>query len=195
MKYVIALALSIFAAQSHADSWAPAKVAGLASPTGEVVVRVVPGRNLDATYGFSGAQKGDAAIATFYRLHSSGNYVKYREISLLNPVAPIFSAVSDSGGLVTLDNWHNMGAGNAVVAVYAPGGKVLRSYSLADIYTEAEVKMFDHSASSIWWRCPSQPVFEPRESVLVFMDTLGANVEVSLKTGAVTRNVTVQKSC
>jgi hypothetical protein len=195
MKYALALALSLLAATVLADSWPAAKVAGVASPTGQVVVRVVPGMNLDATYGFSGAQKGAAATAVFYRLDPAANYVKYREISLLNPIAPVFAAVSDSGELVTLDNWHNMGLGDSVVVVYSPEGTVRRSYRLNDIYAESEIKAFDRSTSSIWWRCPSPPIFEPRTSALELMDAVGANVEISLKTGAVKRNPTSQKGC
>lgn len=195
MKYALALLLSLLAAAVCADSWAPTKGAGLASPTGQVVVRVVPGTNIDATYGRSGAQKGNAATAIFYRLDSAANYVRYRDVSLLNPIAPVFAAVSDSGELVTLENWHNMGQGNGVVAVYSPEGKVLRSYQLADIYTEAEIKMFERSTSSIWWRCPSLPMFEPRTSTLELKDVLGANVEINLKTGVVRRTPTSQKGC
>ena len=195
MKYALALALSLLAAAVLADSWPAAKAAGVASPTGQVVVRVVPGTNLDATYGFSGAQKGKAATALVYRLNPAGNYVKYREVSLLNPIAPVFAAVSDSGELVTLDNWHNMGLGEAVVVVYSPEGTVRRSHRLADIYTDAEVQTFERSTSSIWWRCPSTPIFEPRTSSLELMDVLGANVEVNLKTGAVKRTPASQKGC
>jgi hypothetical protein len=195
MKYALALALSLLATFARADSWPAAKAAGVASPTGQVVVRVVPGTSLDATYGFSGAQKGKAATAVFYRLDPAGNYVKYRETSLLNPIAPVFAAVSDAGELVTLDNWHNMGLGDAVVIVYSPEGTVRRSHRLADIYTDAEVKTFERSTSSIWWRCPSTPILEPRTSSLELMDALGANVEINLKTGAVRRNPSSQKGC
>jgi hypothetical protein len=195
MRYALALLLFLFATLVGADSWVPAKVVGLASPTGQVVVRVVPGSNLDAVYGFSGAQKGTAATATFYRLGPTANYEKFQVVPLLNPIAPVFAAVTDSGELVTLDNWHNIGVGDAVVVVYSPEGKVLRSYRLADIYTEAEIKKFKQSVSSIWWRCQSQPVFESRTSALEFKDVLGASVNISLKSGAVTREPTSQKGC
>jgi hypothetical protein len=195
MRYVLAFALSFFVTLACADSWAPAKVRGLASPTGQIVVRLLPGSNLDAVYGFSGTQKGRAATATFYRLDAAANFEKILEVSLLNPIAPVFAAVADSGELVTLDNWHNMGVGNAVVVIYAPDGKVRRSYRLADIYTEVEMKKFDRSVSSIWWRCPFQPVFEPRTDALEFMDKLGAHVSISLKSGKVTRNPRSQKGC
>lgn len=195
MKFALALVLFLIVTQAIADSWPPAKAAGLASPTGQIVVRVIPGSNVNAVYGFSGLENGKTATATFYRLDSTANYQTVREIFLLNPVAPVFAVIADSGELVTLDDWHNMGVGNAVAVVYSPGGKVLRSYRLADIYTEVEIKKFDRSVSSIWWRCPSPPVFEPRTGVLVFMDAFGANVGISIKTGSITRSPTAKKRC
>ena len=113
MRYVIALTLSLFVTCASADSWVPASPAGFTSPSGRIVVRVVPGSNLDAT----GEQKGKPATATFYRLDAAASYKKIQEISLLNPIAPVFAAVSDSGEFVTLDNWYNMGIGNSVVVV------------------------------------------------------------------------------
>jgi hypothetical protein len=195
MKYILALAISFVVTQAYADSWAAAKVAGLVSPTGQVVVRVVPGSNLADVYGFSGSQKGEVAIAIFYRLDAAANYVKYQELPLLNPIAPVFAAVADSGELVTLDNWHNIGTGDAVAVVYASDGKVLRSYRLADIYSEIEIKKFERSVSSISWRCPLTPMLNPRTGALEFMDVLGGNVEISLKTGAINRHPTSQQAC
>ncbi len=149
MRHIFALTLFLVVTQARADSWSSAKVAGLASPSGKFVVRVVPGSNLDAVYGFSGAQKGKAATATYYRLDSMANYEKIQEISLLNPIAPVFAAVTDAGELITLDNWHNMGIGDSVVVVYTSDGKVRRSYRLADIYTEGEIKKNWRKASRL----------------------------------------------
>ncbi len=189
MKYALVLVLSLFHTQATADSWPPAKVAGLASPTGQIVARIVPGSKVD------GARNSKTATATFYRLDSTANYRIVKEFSLLNPIAPVFAVIADSGELVTLDDWHNMGVGNAVAVVYSPSGKLLRSYRLADIYTEVEIEKLDRSVSSIWWRCPSQPVFEARTGVLEFMDAFGAKVGISIKTGVITRNATSQTRC
>lgn len=195
MKYILVLVLFILSFGVAADSWSPAKIAGYSSPTGKFVVRIVPGSNLDAVYGFSGAQKGSAATALLYRIDSAANYSKYREITLLNPIAPEVAAVSDAGEIVTLDNWHNMGIGSAVVAVYSPDGAVLRNYSLADIFTAAEINQFERTTSSVWWRCHSQPVFEPRTNTLELLNSLGENLAINLKTGLVTRRQTSQKGC
>lgn len=195
MKYALTLALIFVGTQAAADSWPLAKVVGLASPTGQIVVRVAPGSNVNAVDGPTAVQNGKSATATFYRLNATANYERVKDLSLLNPIAPAYAAVADSGELITLDNWHQVGIGNAVAVVYSPAGQVLRSYSLADIYTEAEVKKFDRSASSIWWRCSSQPMLEPRTGVLEFMDAFGENVSVNFRTGVIKRTPTSQTGC
>lgn len=195
IKYLLALAAVVLSAHVRADSWAPAKTAGLSSPTGQTVARIVPGSNLDGVYGFSGAKKGAVATAILYRLDSAVNYVKAREFSLLNPIAPVYAAVTDAGEIVTLDNWHNIGTGNSVVVVYSAEGQIVRKYGLTDIYTDAEMRKFERSVSSIWWRCPAQPTLDSRAGVLEFDDTLGASVEINLKTGEIKRNPTARTGC
>ncbi|MBC3928949.1 hypothetical protein [Undibacterium sp. CY21W] len=74
-------------------------------------MRVIPGKNLGEVSGFSGEKKGQPARAVYYRITETDNYVKFQEVELLNPIAPVDFAVSDAGELVTLDNWHNMGIG------------------------------------------------------------------------------------
>jgi hypothetical protein len=194
MKYAVALALCLLSAHTRADSWPSAQASGIASPNGQVVVRVVPGTNFGAVYGFSGAEKGPSATAIYYRLGASDAYVRYQAITLLNPVAPIFTAVSDDGELVTLDNWHNMGWGKTVV-VYRPDGKVQRSYELAQMYSEAERNKISQSVSSIWWRCPMSPVLEARTSSVKLYDVLGNIVEINLKTGVLTKRSLPKKEC
>jgi hypothetical protein len=119
-----------------------------------VVVRVLPGSNLTDVYGFSESLKIEVTTAIFYRLDSTANYVRSQELPLLNPIIPVFAAVTGSGELVTLDNWRSIGTEDAVAIVDSSDGKVLRSYLLGDIYNEIEIKKFEHGVSSIWWRCP-----------------------------------------
>ena len=194
MRYAVALALSFFCGLASADSWPAAKVAGAASPTGQVVVRVLPGTSLGDVYGFDGERKGESASAIFYRLGATDVYAQYQKISLLNPVAPLFTAVTDAGELVTLGNWHNMGLGKVVV-IYRPDGQLLRSYDLAQIYTEAEIQKIPNTVSSVWWRCPMPPIFEPRISSLELQDIFGNIVEINLKTGALKKSASMQEGC
>lgn len=193
-RYFLLLAALIICIPAWADSWAPAQISAVASPKGEVIVRILPGTNLGDVYGFAGEQNGKAATAVYYRLDKAANYVKYQEAALMNPIAPVFAAVSDDGELITLDNWHNMGIGKAVV-IYQPDGKVLRTYDLTEIYTEAELEKLQRSVSSIWWRCNTNPVFERRISTLGFQDALGNSVDINVKTGKLTREASSRKGC
>lgn len=194
MRHAIVLASFLLTAGASADDWPEAKPAGVASPGGAVVVRVLPGASIGDVHGFAGEPKGRYATAVFYRLDQAGEYRRYQEVRLVNPVAPLFVAVSDAGELVTLDNWHNMGLGKAVV-VYRADGEVLRSYELSQIYDPAELRKLPASVSSVWWRCPAPPNVDPRSAAIAFHDALGNTVEVSFKTGEVAKRESTQKAC
>ncbi|WP_457353428.1 hypothetical protein [Roseateles sp. P5_D6] len=195
MKYLLALLLCVAVCAAAADSWQAPEVSGHASPKGERVIRVIPGTDMGAVFGFAGAQRGHAAKARVYRLDASGNYKERQEVQLVNPISPVFAAIADSGELITLDNWHNMGIGPSVIVVYSPDGKVVRSLGLEDLYSPAELQKFRLSSSSVWWRCGSEPRLDARGPTLELMDALGATLEVHLKTGEVKRSATSQAGC
>jgi len=190
----VVLALLLACLPALGDSWASATQAGVSSPSGQIIVRVIPGTSIGDVHGFAGAPKGKFAAGLYYRLSEAGEYVRYQEVALVNPVAPVFIAVSDSGELVTLDNWHNMGMGKAVV-VYRPDGQVLRSWELSQIYGKDELQKMPISVSSVWWRCALPPVLQARPSLLGFHDVLGNLVDVDLKTGAVSKRPAKEKKC
>jgi hypothetical protein len=194
MRYAVILAIALLSTRVLADSWPEPKPAGMASPGGNVVVRIVPGASIGDVYGFGGSPKGQYATAIFYRLNKDGEYARYQDIFLLNPVAPVDFAVSDNGELVTLDNWHNLGVGKIIV-VYRPNGKVLRSYNLAEIYGNAEIQKLSASVSSISWRCPMAPILEPRSASIEFADVLGNSIGVNLKTGELSKHPLKEKFC
>ena len=75
------------------------------------------------------------------------------EKPLVNDVAPVDTAVSDSGRFVaTLDNWHFMGHDDHVVVFYGADGTLIRSLDLPDILPDYFIKALPHSVSSIHWR-------------------------------------------
>lgn len=187
MRSLIALfLLPAFAAVgvARADSWPNAAPTAAVSRDAKSLVRVQPGTSIGDTVGFAGAGKGPYAQASYFRLEGDDRFSRYQAIPLLNPVAPVFIAMSNTGELVTLDNWHNMGHG-AVVVVYGRDGKVTRSHTLAAIYSPEEIDRFPRSTSSIWWRCPEEPSLDARTTVLNVRDKLGAVLAVDLKTGLV----------
>ena len=85
-----------------ANEWPAPTVAEVFSQSREWFVRVVPGRSLGDTVGFTGSPKGPYAKAEWYRRGDDRSYRFLHEVTLVNPVAPVKSLVTDRGYLVTL---------------------------------------------------------------------------------------------
>jgi hypothetical protein len=165
------------------DSWSGPTVKAVISSDGNRIVRVEPGESIGYTVGFAGEPKGSFALATYYeRAPVADAYQPYLQISLQNPVAPVDILLSDSGILVTLDNWHNMGYG-FVVVIFDKDGKIVKSYKLEDLYTEENIAKISHSVSSRWWRCATS---EPRiqSDSLRVTDTIGGEFMFDLHDGS-----------
>jgi hypothetical protein len=106
-----------------------------------------------------------------------------KELTLLNPVAPVLFLVTDRGFLLTLDNWHNMGFGKAV-ASYSSDGDAIAGYQLTDLFSSDEISEFKHSVSSIWWRTETVYVRQGQQSVYVALNDRGSELIVEPETGA-----------
>lgn len=169
---------------ARADSWPAPRPLGKSSASGSYVVRVAPGASKGDMVGFAGAPKGPYAVAEWYRYEGTG-YAKAHRTALLNPVAPEDIEVTDRGNLITLDNWHNRGMG-VVLAIYTPDGKILKRYTLSDLYSDSDLKRLSASVSSIHWRCEGFSTFldSPRE--LWIDDSLGGRFFVNVDTGEFT---------
>src|SRR5215467_197749 len=133
------------------DEWPAPVIREVFSPSRAFFVRVIPGKSIGGTVGFKGAAKGPYAAAEFYRREQDKSYRQTSAVTLLNPVAPADFFVTDSGYLITLDNWHNIGYGK-VVAIYTTEGKPVRSYELSKLFSKSEIEGFEQSVSSIAWR-------------------------------------------
>jgi hypothetical protein len=145
------LLLSALIPAAHADEWPTPVIREVFSPSRAYFVRITPGTSWGDVEGFKSAPKGPYAEAEFYHRENDRSYRLTGTISTVNPVAPVEFLVTDSGFLVTLDNWHNRGYGK-VVAVYSAEGKLVRAYELRDIFTAGEIEKFERSVSSIAWR-------------------------------------------
>jgi hypothetical protein len=151
------------------------------SESREHFVRILPGESLGDTFGFAGAKKGRYATAEFYRRARDRSYQLVAQVSLLNPVAPIELLVADSGHVVAVDNWHNVGYGK-VVSIYDAHGKLIRAYELRDLFQPTEIKRFPHSVSSIHWR--HGPVYiRPDQKTALITVSSGADFLFGLETG------------
>ncbi|MES2902441.1 MAG: hypothetical protein V4723_22120 [Pseudomonadota bacterium] len=172
--------LLVASAGASADSWSEPTIQGRASKNGDHIVRIIPGKSTGDVLGFAGAATGPYAQAEWYRL-KGGAYHRTGAVTLLNPVAPTQFHVSDSGALVTLDEWHNIGTGNVVV-IYAPSGALIKRYRLSDLYSADTIKKFPTTVSSIHWRCAGSD-YVSGAAVFGLSDARGGFLSFDLATG------------
>jgi hypothetical protein len=177
----LALLLSLTLGSASADDWPSPETREVFSTSRDHFVRVTSGNSWGDLQGFKGATKGAYATAEFFQRDAAGAYRPTARATLLNPVAPVQFFVSNDGRLVALDNWHNLGYGTAV-AIYGADGKVVKAYTLADIFTAEEIAAFPHSVSSIHWH--SGPAYINKdEKTFYLMIKSGDDLVIGLETG------------
>jgi hypothetical protein len=191
----IALYLLLAANNGWSDDWAGARPFHVFSESAKYFVRVTPGESVGDTVGFAGTRKGKFAQALYYALQADRSYKLLHEIRLQNPVAPVDLLLSDRGHFITFDNWHNLGFGK-VVTIYAPTGKLVRSYELNQLYSVAPLEKIPTSVSSRHWRCQPIHFVEPKEQKSVYVpEVLGGYFVFSLATGEMVYTTGARKEC
>lgn len=181
---ILATTLLALAAVARADDWAGPRVREVFSENRNRFVRVIPGSSWGDTIGFMGTPKGPYAKAEFYTRQADKSYRLTASATLLNPVAPVEFFVSDEGRLATIDNWHNAGYGK-VVAIYDGHGVPVKSFTLEDLFTAAEIEGFRKSISSIWWSTTPVYIRSDQKTLFVSTDTVsrGAGFLFGLESG------------
>ncbi len=148
-------------------------------------MRLVPGTSVGETVGFAGAPNGGPARGEFDVRQRDRSYRLVADVALANPVAPVEALVSNTGHLITFDNWHNAGYG-AVVAIYDPSGRLVRAWRLEDLYDAKRIADIPRSVSSRWWRCAPRGFVDPPTQHRVYaFERLGGSFVFTLVTGAV----------
>lgn len=159
---------AVFATLLRADDWPGPKQTQVFSENGERFVRILPGESVGDTVGFAGGPKGRYALAELYQRQPDRSYTLVADIELVNPVAPVDALLSNTGALITFDNWHNAGYGK-VVAIYAADGKRLAAKELEDLYSAESAEAAPTSVSSRWWRCRPFGWSDPAEQTKVYL--------------------------
>ena len=129
----LVVTLALGATAVFADDWPGPRTVSVFSEDGGRFVRLVPGTSVGETVGFAGAPNGGPARGEFDVRQRDRSYRLVADVALANPVAPVEALVSNTGHLITFDNWHNAGYG-AVVAIYDPSGRLVRAWWLEDLY-------------------------------------------------------------
>ena len=116
---------------------------------------------------------------------------KLWKIQLNNEVSPVTALVSNNGDyVITFDNWHGVGYGDNVVAIYnGSTGRLIKKLGLSDFLTESDIYNLPASTSSIHWRGTHQIDYEKKQLILKVVKP-GKNeeyfdVHIELANGAV----------
>lgn len=148
----------------RADSWFPAQIETYLSADKRFRFIAVP-RDIEGPLPyFEGKQRGDAKPGQmpgskktaprglFERSIGNGRWTTLWQRELVNDVAPVSALVSNTGVyVVTFDNWHFMGFGDAAVVIYGPHGSLIRALGLDDILPDYYVEALPRSVSSLHW--------------------------------------------
>lgn len=161
-----------------ADSWHLPKQTKYCSPNKKFCLEVTPkklesqlkyfqdkvDRNPNA--GADNSAPKNFCKGKFLVRNSLGVYQAKTVFPLVNEVAPVEAIVSDDGNFfVTFDNWHAVGYGEDVVAIYRSDGKLVRKLALEDIFTANDIETFSLSTSSRHWG--RDHYIDHRKSILV----------------------------
>lgn len=171
-----------FLSAASADSWVGPQVTEVFSKDRTYFVRVTPGK--ESAFKFADIAKRTFAKAEWFKRQDDGSYKITAETALLNPVAPVDFWVSDSGHLVTRDNWHSVGYGN-VIAIYGPDAKLIKAYKLKDFFSEDQIREMRHSVSSIWWHKGTPAYIQPDQTEFYMaLDQKGTELIFKLSDGS-----------
>lgn len=182
----IGVVLFLLVQRLAADDWPGPRAMTVFSEDGARFVRVTPGESLGDSVGFAGAKLGAYARALFYERQTDRSYRLTAAVALLNPVAPVDLLLSNTGHLITFDNWHNLGYGK-VAAIYDPTGKPVASWGLEQLYAPDQLGSIKQSVSSRWWRCSPFHFVDPHEQTKVHVrESLGGYFVFELLAGTFT---------
>ena len=165
-----------------AQDWTGPGVSEVFSRDRSHFVRIIPGVPVDEATNGGSAVKERLATAEFYRRAPDRSYRLAAQAALARTVAPVDFYVSDRGYLVVLDNWRSLGQG-AVVSLFDPEGKPIRSYELADLFDSDELAGLPRRVSSaLRWR--QGPTYvRPDQATLLVTVNNNAHFLFGMETG------------
>ena len=177
--------LFVTPAVTWADSWALPKERTVCSANNKYCLKVIPKKltsQLDyfedkvdekENAGADNKIKNNKCRGIFYVRNANGKLQKRWEIDLVNEVSPVDILVSNEGEhVITFDNWHSVGYGDDVVAIYsASNGKLIKNFGLSAFLTEQDISSLPRSISSIWWG--GKHFLDPENQQLVLQVTKG----------------------
>lgn len=136
---------------ANADTWRPATTQTYVSNDDAWRLTIEPRLSSDRSARDHGSGAQTAALGTLEHCVRARCRRAWQR-HLLNGVAPVSALVTDSGHVMTLDNWSSMGFGPHAVALYDSTGALIAKYALVDFLPREYVMALPHSVSSLHWR-------------------------------------------
>lgn len=183
------IVLAILISIANADSWRLPEREQISSPNGAFVLDLVPSNIRSQIDYFEEESKGrrtdrNPCWARLLRKLPGGKEEIVWTADLDNKVSPVDIVVADSGRVVVgFDNWHEVGYGPNVMAVYGDRGKLRFRHSLEELMSAEQIRKLTPSTSSRHWRRGCW-VDESRHEI-VLATAPGPLVVVDLESGAV----------
>jgi hypothetical protein len=185
-----ALFIMLSACPILGDSWPLPEPKKIYSDNKQYYIEIIP-RKLESQLKFfsdkskgiepAGSPKGlkdNYCKGVFYKRNASGEYEKVWEQRLSNEVSPVGVLVSNGGKyVITFDNWHSIGYGDNVVAIYGPSGQLIRKMSLTDVMPLDRIMKLPRSVSSVYWGGEHRIDEQSEQLVLLVISKIGESLD------------------
>lgn len=130
-----------------------------------------------------------SATAHWHLVDGTGEYRREVTAPLQNRRAPMLGYLTTTGTLITLGDWDD--EPKLVLAVYASDGRLLRSWSMTDLFSSEYRACLRRKAdadrvyrSSLYWIANFDRFMEGEHSVSI-RDRLFGQIQVDTRTGAI----------
>ena len=168
---VLFISLIILSNRSYAETVIPYHPLFITNNNGSILVQLA--RSTD----------GDKIEVLFYTPQPDKSIKLNNSFYLIDNRMPKGAYISDAGKLVTLDKMNSYGTGDNVIVVYNKDGKLVKNYSLKDIYDENNYSKFIETSSSFHWRCTEIKINIHSGNKLHIYDRIGGLLVVNMDSG------------
>jgi hypothetical protein len=169
----------LFVPVLYGDTWMLPSGVNISSPSGNYIAQVSPGSGGYGGYERAITNREHNASVILMRSQEGVTNVVWKG-KLINPAAPVDVYVSDSGYMVTMDNWHNIGYG-PIIVIYDPQGRLVRYWSLEELFKPEESLRLPRSVSSIRWHAGSANFGAGSETNIFVVPAVGKSFRFDLR--------------
>ncbi len=149
MKYIYILLIS-FVLPAYADMWLPPVNYKIFSGSKHICLEIVSSTIMQVDKDMA---EEPCKGYIYYRCGIDSVYQLVDSIKMVNALCPTTGYIFDNGKyFVTFDNWGSIGYGENVIVLYDSLGKLIKNYSLEDIFPDRILDKFPRSLSSRFWK-------------------------------------------